>query len=369
MLVRQISERLTNRRVAVKLSDILKNIKAPSQSTAASMNLAYITRRFALFLLVVFVGVTGVFLLTRLAPGDPIEAKVLALEAQAGNTGGDIGPIVAAYREKFQLDGPLLVQYRTYLTNLLKGDMGYSLTNYPATVADKIAAALPYSIGLAVVTTVIAMLFGSLIGALIAWRKSFRLVQILMPVLMVTAAIPYFLLGLVLQFYLGLHWKIFPIAFAVDPGFLLGWNVETAWQLTKHAILPAGSVIVASTGFWGLGMRAMMVTNAGEDYMVLGDAKGLRETRLFFAYAVRNVLLPQTTGFALALSGIVGGLLLVEIVFNYPGVGLLLRNAIGESDYFMIQGITLITIFAIAVALFVMDLIYPLIDPRISYNK
>lgn len=309
------------------------------------------------------------FMLTRLAPGDPIEAKVLALEAQAGNTGGDIRPIIAAYREKFQLDGPLLTQYLTYLTNLMRGDMGYSMTNYPATVADKISAALPWTIGIAFVTTVFAMLFGSLVGALISWRRSFRLVQATLPVLMVTAAVPFFLFGLVLQFFLGVHWKIFPTAFGVDPGFIVGLDWETLWQMIKHAVLPASAVIVASTGLWGLGMRAMMVTTAGEDYMVMGDAKGLKEKRLFFSYAVRNVLLPQTTSFALSLASVVGGLLLVEIVFNYPGIGILLRNAIGESDYFMIQGVTLITILAIAVALFVMDLLYPLIDPRISYDR
>ncbi len=333
------------------------------------MNPAYIVRRFALFLLTVAVVVTVVFLLTRLAPGDPIEAKVLALEAQAGNTGGDIGPIVEAYREKFQLDGPLHIQYATYIGNLLKGDMGYSMSSYPATVADMISAALPWSIGIALITTVVAMLFGSLVGALIAWRKSLRLVQVTLPVLMVTAAVPFFLFGLVLQFFLGVHWKIFPTAFGVDPGFIVGWNLETLWQLVKHAVLPAGAVIVASTGLWGLGMRAMMVTTAGEDYMLMADSKGLKESRIFLSYAVRNVLLPQTTSFALALASVVGGLLLVEIVFNYPGIGLLLRDAIGRSDYFLIQGIVLITTFGIAIALFVMDLIYPLIDPRISYER
>ena len=333
------------------------------------MNLAYIARRLVLFVLTILVVVTLIFLLTRLAPGDPIEAKVLALEAQAGNTGGDIGPIVQAYREKFQLDGPLHLQYATYLRNLLRGDLGYSMAKYPSTVADLISAALPWSIGIALVTTVIAMLFGSLVGAMIAWRKSFVLVQATLPVLMVTAAVPFFLFGLALQFFLGVHWKIFPTAFGVDPGFIPGWNLETLWQLVKHATLPAGAVIVASTGLWGLGMRAMMVTTAGEDYMVMGDAKGLKERRIFFGYAVRNVLLPQTTSFALSLASVVGGLLLVEIVFNYPGIGLLLRDAIGGSDYFLIQGITLITTFAVAFALLVMDLVYPFIDPRISYNR
>ena len=333
------------------------------------MNPTYIVRRFALFLLVVLVGFSIVFLLTRLAPGDPIEQKVLALEAQAGNTGGDIGPIVDAYREKFELDAPLHVQYIRYLSNLSRGDLGYSLTNYPATVQEKISAALPWSVGLIGITTVLAMLFGSLVGAMIAWRKSFRMVQAMLPVLMVTAAVPFFLFGLVLQFFLGVYFKVLPTAFGVDPGFLLGWNWESAWQLIKHGILPAGSIIVASTGLWGLGMRAMMVTTVGEDYMVLADAKGLKERRIFLVYAVRNVLLPQTTAFALALASVVSGQVLVEVVFNYPGLGLLLRNSIGESDYFMIQGVTLIVIFAIALALFVMDLIYPLIDPRISYQR
>ncbi len=333
------------------------------------MNPAYIARRFVLFLLVILVGFSIVFLLTRLAPGDPIEQKVLALEAQAGNTGGDINAIVNAYREKFELDAPVHVQYLRYLSNLARGDLGYSLTNYPATVQEKISAALPWSIGLIGFTTVLAMLFGSLVGALIAWRRSFRIVQAMLPILMVTAAVPFFLFGLVLQFFLGVYFKVLPTAFGVDPGFLLGWNWETLWQLTKHAILPGGAIIIASTGLWGLGMRAMMVTTVGEDYMVLGDAKGLKERRIFFTYAVRNVLLPQTTAFGLALAAVVSGQVLVEVVFNYPGLGLLLRNSIGESDYFMIQGIALILIFAIALALFVLDLIYPLIDPRISYSR
>ncbi len=339
------------------------------------MTITYIARRFGIFLLVVFVGVTLIFLLTRLAPGDPIQAKVLALEAQAGNTGGDIGPIVQAYRDKFQLDGPWHVQYATYLSNLIRGDLGYSMTNYPATVSDKISAAMPWSIGLIGVTTILAVMIGSLIGALIAWRSSgsaayaILAVKITLPILMVAAAIPFFLLGLILQFVLALNWKLLPLGFGVDPGFIMSWNIETLVQLVEHAILPAASIILVSIGVWGLGMRAMMVTTGGEDYMVLGDAKGLKERRLFFGYAVRNVLLPQSTAFALALAGVVSGQVLVEVIFNYPGLGLLLRNAIGESDYFMIQGITLVLIFAIAFALFIMDLIYPFIDPRITYKS
>lgn len=333
------------------------------------MTVSYVARRIALFIAMVWVGITLVFLLTRLAPGDPIEAKVVAQEAVAGNTGGDINAIVDAYRRKFDLDQPLPVQYITYVSNILRGDFGYSLTNYPARVIDKINAAMPWSIGLIGVTTFVSVIFGSLVGALIAWRRSYMAINIFLPVLMVTAAVPFFLFGLVLQFFLGTFWQLLPTAFGKDPGFILGFNIESAWQIIKHGMLPATAIIIGSTGFWGLGMRAMMVTTAGEDFMVLGDAKGLKERRLFLGYAVRNVLLPQLTALAIALAYVASGQVLVEVVFNYPGLGLLLRNAIGESDYFMIQGIALTVIIAVAIALLIMDLIYPLIDPRITYRR
>lgn len=333
------------------------------------MTVSYVARRIALFIAMVWVGITLVFLLTRLAPGDPIEAKVVAQEAVAGNTGGDINAIVDAYRRKFDLDQPLHIQYITYVSNILRGDFGYSLTNYPARVIDKINAAMPWSIGLIGVTTFVSVIFGSLVGALIAWRRSYMAINIFLPVLMVTAAVPFFLFGLVLQFFLGTFWQLLPTAFGKDPGFILGFNIESAWQIIKHGMLPATAIIIGSTGFWGLGMRAMMVTTAGEDFMVLGDAKGLKERRLFLGYAVRNVLLPQLTALAIALAYVASGQVLVEVVFNYPGLGLLLRNAIGESDYFMIQGIALTVIIAVAIALLIMDLIYPLIDPRITYRR
>ncbi len=333
------------------------------------MTVDYALRRIALFFIAVLVGVTIVFLLTRLAPGDPIEAKVLALEAQAGNTLGNIDEIINVYRKRFQLDRPLHLQYLTYLSNVARGDLGHSLAYYPDRVSDRIMRAIPYSIGLIGVTTVLSAGLGLLFGALIVWRKSWFLLRALLPVLMVSAAVPFFLFGLVLQFAFAIHWKLLPPSHAIDFGFQIGWNFETLWQFFKHAVLPSAAIIIGGVALWGLGTRALMVNTTGEDYMLLGEAKGLRERRLFFTYAIRNILLPQTTAFSLALAAVVSGQVLVEIVFSYPGLGWHLRDAIGGSDYFVIQGITLIIIIAIAFALMVMDLIYPLIDPRISYKR
>ena len=333
------------------------------------MTIDYAIRRIGLFVLAVFVGVTIVFLLTRLAPGDPIEAKILALEAQAGNTLGDTDEIIQVYRKRFQLDQPLHLQYLTYLINVAKGDLGQSLAYYPDRVSDRIRRALPYSIGLIGVTTVLSAGLGMLFGALIVWRKSWFLLRALLPVLMVSAAVPFFLFGLGLQFAFATYWKILPPSHAIDFGFLPGWDFATLWQLVKHAILPSVAIVIGGVALWGLGTRALMVNTSGEDYMVFGEAKGLRQRRLFFTYAIRNILLPQTTAFSLALASVVSGQVLVEIVFSYPGLGWHLRDAIGGSDYFVIQGITLIVIIAIALALLIMDLIYPLVDPRISYMR
>ena len=139
--------------------------------------------------------------------------------------------------------------------------------------------------------------------------------------------------------------------------------------MLHHSTLPALSIILASIGFWALGMRAMMVTTQGEDYMTFAEAKGLKDRTLFCRYAIRNALLPQTTALALTLGHIVSGAVLVEVVFAYPGIGTVLYHAIREFDYFLIQGIIFLIIVSIALATLILDLIYPLLDPRITYRR
>ncbi len=316
----------------------------------------------------IWVAATLVFFLPRLAPGDPIEQKVLQMQTLSGNQIGNVDEIIRSYQAKFGLDKPLWRQYTSYLGNLMRGDLGFSLSRYPSRVIDEIMRAAPWTIVLIGTATVIAALIGSTLGALIAWRRSPALLRFLLPFFMSTAAIPYFLLGLLLIFSFGLSWRWFPLGAGIDYGQIPGWDWKTISNMIYHAILPAFSIIFVSIGFWGLGMRAMIVTIGGEDYIQLGDAKGLKERRLFLDYGIRNTLLPQTTALALALGGVISGQVLLEVIFSYPGLGLLLRNAIGQQDFFLIEGIVLMIIAATAVVLFIMDLIYPILDPRISYK-
>ena len=291
------------------------------------------------------------------------------MQTLSGNQMGDVNEIIESYQRKFGLDKPIGQQYINYLGNLARGDLGYSLARYPSRVSDEIMRAAPWTIVLIGTATLIAATIGSALGALIAWRRSPALLRLLLPVFMSTAAIPYFLLGLLLIFSLGLTWRLFPLGAGIDYGMIPAWDFKTVSNMAYHAILPAFSIIIAAIGFWGLGMRAMVVTIGGEDFIQLGDAKGLKERRLFIDYGIRNTLLPQTTALALALGSVISGQVLLEVIFSYPGLGMLLRMAIGQQDFFLIEGIVLMIIASTAVVLFIMDLIYPILDPRISYKR
>jgi len=218
------------------------------------------------------------------------------------------------------------------------------------------------------VTTIITFFMGTLLGALMAWSRSGFLFRQVVPSLLVIGAVPPFIVGLLLIYFVVFKWQWLPLGGAFGATTLPSLNVNFILEVGKHAILPALAFILTTAGGWAIGMRGMMVTVQGEDYMTFGEAKGLKNWRLFYKYAVRNALLPQVTGLAIAFSHIVGGSVLVEVVFRYPGLGSLLSRAITQLDYFLIYGIVFILIVAIGIAMFIIDLIYPLLDPRIAYE-
>lgn len=334
------------------------------------MKLDYVVRRLGIFALVVVVAVTVNFLIPRLVPGDPVQEKLMEVAAQGGVVSGDFRAMVAAYQEKFGLDQPLWKQYVRYWGTLLKGDLGYSISFFPSRVGDMIIRALPWTIGLLTVTSLVSVALGSVLGAMLAWPKTPRMVtNLFIPVAMVFSAIPYYLLGLLLLFLLAITFKLLPSGGAHAVGMTLGLNLPSIGSVLRHAILPALSIVLSGVGFWGLGMRGTMISILGEDFITLAEAKGLKGRRIFFWYGMRNALMPQATALAITMGHVVSGAILVEVIFRYPGIGYLLFGAIRGKDYFMIQGILLLVILSLAVALLLVDMLYPLIDPRVRYEK
>jgi peptide/nickel transport system permease protein len=333
------------------------------------LTLGYVARRIGVFFLVVFFAVSINFLIPRLRPTNPVAARMYEFAASGAGRAGDFKELIDIYNAKFGLDKPLWQQYLNYWGDVLHFDLGTSISFYPGKVRDEILRAAPWTIGLLLVSTLMAFTVGSLLGALVAWPGTGKLLALFVPVLMTLSAIPFYLLGLVLVYLLALVWPVLPSAGAYSSGARLALTWPIVLDILKHAILPAASIILAGIGFWGLGMRATMVSVLGEDYMTMAYAKGLRNRTVFLRYAFRNALLPQVTGLAIALAGIMSGAILVEIVFGYPGIGFLLYRAISGNDYFVIQGVVLFVILSVGLALLILDLVYPLLDPRIQFRK
>ncbi len=332
------------------------------------MTLIWLARRLLVLVAVVVTAATLNFVLPKLAPKNPLETKILEMSEQGGAL-TDISGLVKSYEEKFGLDKPVLVQYVNYLKGLATFDLGYSIAFYPARVSDLILKALPWTIGLLLTSTLIAFAIGTLFGALIAWERSPRFVKLMAPGVMVLAALPYYLLGLVLIYIFAFIWHVFPLQGGYSLMALPSWSWSFALDVLYHSLLPALSIVLASIGTWALTTRGMMIMVQGEDNMVYAEANGLSERRRFLRYGLRNAILPQVTALALHLGHIAAGAVLVERVFSYPGVGMLLFKAIEQSDYFVIYGVVYIVVLMIAIAMLIVDIIYPVLDPRIQRSR
>ncbi len=334
------------------------------------MTIRYILRRVGIFFLIIWVASTINFIIPRLAPGDPIAAIIGQMEVQGAKVENS-AQLIALFRERFGLDDPLYLQYLKYLWALVRLDLGYSIAFFPAKVTDVVANALPYTIGLLTVSTLLTFTLGVLAGALLVWRATPRIARMVITFFMMLAPIPYYLLAIIFVSVLAFSLGLFPASGLVSVGRIpkAGFDLGYILDIMYHSTLPALSIIIAGIGGWILGMRGMMVTVLGEDFLTLAEAKGLRERRIFFYYAMRNAMLPQFTGLAISLGYVVSGATIVELIFSYPGMGYRLFQAINTNDFPMIQGITFFLVVSIAVAILVIDLIYPRLDPRITYSR
>lgn len=320
-------------------------------------------------LLVIWAASTIVFFIPRLSTKNPIRERFAELARTGGFSPQDMEKIVASYNQKFGLDKPLIEQYLAYMGGILRGDLGVSLNKYPKTVSELIMEALPWTIGLLIMVTIVSFIIGNLLGALSAWPRSPGWAKSLAAPFIILTGIPAYLLGLLLLFYIAFRLKLLPLGNAytigTQPTFTIGFILDVA----RHQILPAVSLILASVGLWALGMRGMGVTILGEDYVNFAEHKGLSPRTIFSSYYIRNALLPQVTGLALAFGGIITAGILVEGLYGLPGLGSILNQAIVANDFMVIYGVILFIIIGIAVCMLLIDIVYPLLDPRIRYES
>ena len=331
------------------------------------MTLSYFLKRVGMFLLVIWLAATVNFFLPRLGGGDPVRQKMAQTAALGGNVQGGMDEVVAEYNKKFGLDTPLWKQYLNYLWDLLHFDFNYSIANYPSRVIDIIGKSLPWTIGLLITTTFLSWIIGSMLGAFMGWPRSPKFLEFVMPPLLSLNAVPFFLLGLILIYLFAFRFPWFPTTGGYYAGTFPEWTPDFAWNVLKHSVLPALSIILVSIGGWILAMRNTMIGTISEDYVVMAEAKGLSERRVMYRYAARNALLPNITGFGMAFGFIVSGALLTEVVFSYPGLGNQLIIAVRNLDYPLMQGIFLMITFAVLIANLMVDILYVRLDPRVRY--
>jgi peptide/nickel transport system permease protein len=319
----------------------------------------FLLRRLGFYALAAWASLTLAFFVPRLMPGDPATAMFARFH-------GKLKPeALAALREAMGFsDAPLIEQYFTYLSHTLRGDLGISISRFPANVSEVIGVALGWTLLLTGFAAIISFAAGTMLGVFAAWRRDSWLDRVAPPVLTFFSAFPYFFLAMAALFVFGLGLGWFPLRHAYADDLTPGFSFAFLWSVACHAALPATTIVVATLGGWMLGMRSTMVQTLGEDYITLAHAKGLTPGRVMMRYAARNALLPNVTGFGMALGFVLSGSLLTEIVFSYPGQGYLLLQAVHSLDYPLLQGLFLTITFAVLGANLLVDLVYVWLDPR-----
>jgi peptide/nickel transport system permease protein len=327
-----------------------------------------VIRRLGVYLLALWAAVTINFFLPRIAPGNPAEVVFDRLRQHGAVSQATLKALEAEFG--INTTDPLWVQYFSYLGNLLHGNLGVSTNYFPAPVASIIAQDLPWTLALLTVSVLLSFALGTLLGIITAWRRGTVLDSVLSSLLMFCYSLLYPWLALLAVFFLGFSWGWFPFADGYDVGFVTpGLNLPFILSAARHAILPALTLIVSTVAGWMLTMRNSMVTTLSEDYILMARAKGLSTRRVMFSYAARNAILPSVTGFAIAVGAVVGGQLLVETVFSYPGIGYALFQAIQSQDYALADGILLLVIVVTVIMNLIVDLFYVLLDPRVRQER
>lgn len=319
----------------------------------------FLLRRFSFYFLAFLVAVTVNFFLPRMLPGDPVEVMLGPLMAKM--TPESLQALKDVYGFS---DAPLWQQYFSYLGSILQGDFGISIRYYPEPVTAVLLTGLKWTLFLLGTSTIISFVIGSALGVLAAWWRGRIFDTVATPLAIMIQGVPQVVVCLILLWTFGVTLQWFPTSYAYDPDLDIQWSMEFIRSVLYHSALPLLTLVICGVGTFLIPMRANLINLLGEEYITLARAKGLSQTRIMFAYAARNALLPSLTTLAMVLGFVVGGSFIIEVVFNYPGMGYLMFQALQMRDYPLIQGHLLIFTLVMLSVNFLVDVLYRYLDPR-----
>ncbi|WP_423066238.1 ABC transporter permease [Devosia sp. CN2-171] len=323
--------------------------------------MAFLLRRLMFYLAAFIAAATINFFLPRLMPGDPIQIMF-------SGAGSDLSmENLNALKLTFGfIDAPIGEQYLAYLKSVFTGDLGRSIRFFPLPVTELLARALIWTVGLVGIATLVSFAIGTFLGVMAAWRRGTLFDTIVSVIAIFSSSVPAVVVSLITLFAFGYTLGWFPNGYAADPMLDAAWSWTYISSVLYHGTLPMLTMVLVLTGGFAVTMRNNMINLLGEDYIVMGRAKGLSDRGVMLRYAARNALLPTVSALAISLGAVLGGSLVTEVVFNYPGMGNTLYQAILARDYPVIQGELLIMTTAMLAANFLVDLSYVLLDPRLK---
>ena len=328
--------------------------------------LIFVLKRFGQFLLVVFLGVTITFFVTHLTPIDPVEESIGAITQMGQSDPNAIELMRQSLRELYGMEGTIWQQYLHFWLRLATGDLGPSLSAFPTPVSTIILRSLPWTIGLMTVATLITFVLGNAIGALAGYYRKDMVLKAVSLVFIALLPIPYYILAFVLLIVFGYLWPVLPISGGAQMNLARGFSAAYLLSLAQHAVLPVASLVLVGLGGWFMGMRSLVSNIVNEDYVTYAELGGVAPRTILTSYVMRNALVPQVTGLAMSLGAIFTGAIITEQVFGYPGIGTLLVSAVHAGDYSLVLGIASVSIVSVASAVLLIDLLYPLLDPRVK---
>ena len=326
----------------------------------------YAARRFVQLVFVIVTGITLAFLIAHFSPVDPVEQSLSLMTGFSASDPRAIDMLRQSLSDLYGVKGSLLDQYLVFWRRVLTGDFGPSLSAFPTPVMTIILRTMPWTFGLLVLATVFAWIVGNTLGALAGYFRDSRLLKAIGVGVMALQPIPTYIIGLTLVICLGYLWPIFPISGGSQVNLAPAFDRTYVWSVLVHGTLPALTLVLVGLGGWFISMRSLVSHIVTDDHVVYAELAGVRPKLIFSQYVARNAMLPQVTGLALNLSHVFSGAVIVEFIFGYPGMGRLLITAIYAGDYSLVLGVATIAIVSVATVMFLIDILYPLIDPRVK---